>query len=187
MSVASVAARRVQGAGELKPVKPREERQKVMIRARMRVGVSWNDVCILNVSPRGLGIQSADPPPRGTYVEICRGRLVIVAKVMWMSGRRAGLHSQDVIWIQALIGEPETAHPPPAAAARPMVERRRAPRAVAQAHERNRIVGRAMEAAFVAVAGLGMGAALFGMVEQALARPLTQIRQALEPDKDVTP
>jgi len=148
----------------------------------MRVGVSWNDVCILNVSRRGLGISSAGPPPRGAYVEICRGRMVIVAQVMWAKGRRAGLHSQDVIWVQALVAEPETAHSATAPAAQPVVERRRAPRTARQAHERSRIVARAMEAAFVAVAGLGMGAALFGMVEQALARPLSQIRQALGPD-----
>ena len=54
-------------------MKPREERQKVMVKARMRSGTSWHDVCILNLSVHGLGIQAAEPPERGTYVEICRG------------------------------------------------------------------------------------------------------------------
>ena len=49
-----------------------------MIRARMRSGVSWHDVCILNLSRRGLGIQAAEPPQRGAYVEIRRGKHVIL-------------------------------------------------------------------------------------------------------------
>ena len=59
-------------------VKPREERQKVMIKARMRSGASWHDVCVLNVSLHGVGIQTAEAPARGTYVEIRRGPHVIV-------------------------------------------------------------------------------------------------------------
>lgn len=43
-----------------------------MIKARIRVGASWHDVCILNLSRRGVGIQSADPAGSGTYVEIRR-------------------------------------------------------------------------------------------------------------------
>ena len=41
--------------GKAPPVKPREERQKVMVKARMRSGASWNDVCNLNVSLHGAG------------------------------------------------------------------------------------------------------------------------------------
>lgn len=67
-------------------VKPREERQKVMIKARMRTGVSWHDVCILNLSAHGVGLQAAEPPARGTYVEIRRGPHVIVARVAWSKG-----------------------------------------------------------------------------------------------------
>ena len=79
----------------------REERQKVMIKARMRSGVSWRDVCILNLSVHGVGIQAAEPPARGTYVEIRRGSQVIVARVAWAKGHRAGLRSQDAIFIQS--------------------------------------------------------------------------------------
>ena len=163
------------------PVKPREERQKVMIRARMRSGVSWHDVCILNLSARGLGIQAAEPPSRGTYVEVRRGKQVIVARVMWAKGHRAGLHSQDAIWIQALLREESAANDQAPATAYPKVERRLAPRSTQQRHDESRMVARATEFACMAIAVVALGLTLFGTVEQALARPLTQIRAALGP------
>ena len=46
-------------------MKPREERQKVMVKARMRSDAPWNDVCIVNLSLHGLGIQTSEPPSRG--------------------------------------------------------------------------------------------------------------------------
>lgn len=147
----------------------------------MRTGASWRDVCILNLSKRGLGIQAADPPPRGTYVEVCRGSQLIVARVMWSKGHRAGLHSQDLIWVQALLGDGAVAandSAPAAGGARP-VERRRQPRTVQQRHERSRTLGRAMELVAVAIAGAALGLAAFGLVQDALARPLSQIRLAL--------
>jgi hypothetical protein len=164
-------------------VKPREERQKVMIRARMRAGASWNDVAILDLSTRGLGIRAADPPGRGTYVEICRGPHVIVARVMWTNGQRAGLRAQDVIWVQALINEPSNDRraPPAASAVRP-VERRTKPRTAQQRHEDSRLAGRAAEFACIALAGAAMAMAAFGMVEQALAQPLARINAAMAQD-----
>ncbi|HET7816046.1 MAG TPA: hypothetical protein VFK58_00510 [Sphingomicrobium sp.] len=162
-------------------MKPREERQKVMIRARMRTGASWQDVCILNLSKRGLGIQAATPPARGAYVEICRGSQVIVARVMWSKGHRAGLHSQDLIWAQALLcGGAAAANDPGPPAARPArADRRRQPRGAQQRHERSRTLGRAIELAGVAMAGAALGLAAFGLVQDALARPLSHIRSAL--------
>jgi hypothetical protein len=161
-------------------VKPREERQKVMIRARMRAGVSWNDVAILDLSTRGLGIRAPDPPTRGTYVEICRGQHVIVARVMWTSGQRAGLQAQDVIWVQALVNEPSNDRqaPPAPSGARPS-ERRAKPRPAQQRHDDSRVAARALEFACIGLVGAAMAMAAFGMVEQALAQPLAQISAAL--------
>ena len=144
----------------------------------MRSGVSWHDVCILNMSRRGLGIQSAEPPPRGTYVEIRRGGLVVVARVMWAKGHRAGLHSQDALSVRALVRE-ETANdrlPPPDYA---KVERRRSPRSVEQRHERSRTTARALEFACFGLVAAVFGLTVFGTVEEALARPLEQVRAVL--------
>ena len=151
-----------------------------MIRARMRAGTSWHDVCILNLSRRGLGIQAADPPPRGSYVEICRGRHLIVARVMWSRGHRAGLQSQDLIWVQALLNEGKAAaNDSGLEKGLPRIERRVAPRSTRDRHERSRIVARAIELACIVAVGVGMGMAAFGLVQEALARPLSHIRSAL--------
>lgn len=163
------------------PMKPREERQKVMITARMRSSASWQDVCILNLSKRGLGIQAPQVPPAGSYVEICRGYQVIIGRVMWAKGHRAGLRAQDPIWIQGLLGDPSTATERQPAATEAFVERRRVPRA-AQKHEDSRLAGRAMEFTFIALAAVGLGAIAFGIVEQALAGPMAQIGTALSQD-----
>ena len=162
-------------------MKPREDRQKVMVRARMRDGASWHDVCILNVSLHGLGIQSAEAPSRGTYVEICRGTQSIVARVAWSKGHRAGLRSQDAIFIRALLNDNATAPAPRVAEGRP-VERRRAPRSTGPAHERNRLIGRATEFACLLLFIGALALTAFGAVEQALAAPLSKISSALGRD-----
>lgn len=154
-----------------------------MIKARMRVGASWHDVCILNVSRRGLGIQAADAPARGTYVEIRRGHAEIVARVRWAKGHRAGLQSQDPIFLQALTQDgAATDQGRPAAAVAQFVERRCAPRTPLQSHDRSRLVARTMEFACLAMVIMAAGFAASGAVEQTLASPLSRISAALGPE-----
>ena len=150
-----------------------------MIRARMRAGVAWHDVAILNLSKGGLGIQAADPPLRGAYVEICRGRHVIIARVMWTKGHRAGLKSQDPIWTESLLVEPSNDRSPPPAASAAPIERRQKPRSAQQRHEHSRLAGRAMEFACLGMGGAAMALLAFGMVEEAFAQPLSKIETAL--------
>ena len=161
---------------------PRESRQKVMIKARMRLGASWHDVCILNVSRRGLGIQASSAPGRGTYVEIRRGHAEIIARVVWAKGHRAGLQSLDPFFLPALLQDVpanDRVRPDPGGAA--FVDRRREPRRPQQSHEKSRFVARTTEFACMAAAFMAAGFIAFGAVEQALARPLSQIRAALGP------
>lgn len=145
----------------------------------MRDGASWHDVCILNVSTRGLGIQTADPPLRGSYLEIRRGRHVIVARVVWAKGHRAGLRAQDSIFVDALVDEPVdlAARWGGSASGKP-VERRRAPRPVQQRHEQSRLAGRAFEFLCFALVAGALGLTAFGAVEGALANPLSTIESA---------
>ena len=156
-------------------LKPREERRKVLIRARMNAGVSWSDVCILNMSLHGLGLQCAFPPRLGTYVEIRRGAHVIVGRVIWSSQHRFGVSTQDVLFIDAILNKPDAA---PAEGARRAPDRRTQPRP-GQAHDRSRVRARAFEFAFAAFGGLCVAVALGGMVQAALARPLVAISTAL--------
>lgn len=162
-------------------VKTREERQKVMIRARMRSGLQWQDVCILNLSSHGVGIQTAAPPERGAYVEIRRGPNVIIARVAWAKGHRVGLKSQDPIFIPAIVKETPVAPAPGAPATARPVERRRQ-RRHGSAHDDSRFKARALEFAGFAAAAVLLAAILFGAVEQSLAQPLSRITAALGED-----
>ena len=147
-----------------------------MIKARMRDGVRWHDVCILNLSTHGVGIQTASPPERGSYVEIRRGPNVIIARVAWTKGHRAGLRSQDPIFIPAIVKETPVAPAPASPQGRP-VERRRQPRL--QSHDDSRLKARAMEFAGFAGAALLIAMVLFSAVQESLAKPLARITAAL--------
>lgn len=147
-----------------------------MIKARMLDGAAWQDVCILNCSLHGLGIQSARAPQRGSYVEIRRGRQTIVARVAWSKGHRAGLRSQDPIFIAALVSGNDGA---PAAPNTGFTERRLQPRAPTSSHTDSRVAGRAMEFACFAIVAAAVGLAGFSAVSQALAQPMEQVEGAL--------
>lgn len=145
----------------------------------MRCGGSWTDVAILNLSPHGAGLSCADPPGRGTYVEIRRGRLFIVARVAWSDGHRFGARSQDPIAIDALIAEPSATATAPGAPTPPPPERRAAPR-TGPRHERSRHLARAAEFAVLALFGGAAGIGLYQAVQDALSKPMSQISLAMD-------
>ena len=159
----------------------REDRRRVVLASRMRWGGRWLDARMLNLSSRGLGLSSTAPPDPGTYVEIRRGRHVIVARVVWADGLRFGVHTQDPIPIDGLIRDPDSDQPGTAEAeSEHKIERRRTtrPAAVIQ-HEHSRIVGRMIEFAFLG--GLAASAALmaFYLVKGAVGGPLSEVQKAL--------
>jgi len=155
--------------------RPRELRRRVVLPARMRTESSWSDACILNISSRGLMIHVGRGAPQADMVELRRGEHVIVARVVWRDGSRAGLHSDDRLPVEEILSLSQA----PAlqlTAARPFVERRRQPR---REHERSRWRARWFEFAGVAVVGASFAATLFSMIESALAKPMDAVRAAL--------
>ena len=159
-------------------MKAREPRRKVMLKARMRIGAAWRDACILDLSSRGLMIQSNEPPRGGSYIEIRRGRHVIVARVMWTQDSRCGLLTQDPLPTDAIIAEPDHSDGRTIA---PNIERRRVraepPRAFV--HEQSRWRSRAFEFVLVAMAGGACGTFAYSAVSDALSRPLLAVETAL--------
>ena len=149
-----------------------------MIKARMRVSATWNDVCILNISPRGLSMQAAAPPPRGTYLEIRRGAHDITARVVWVNHHRFGVCCQDLLAIDDIIENPE--HAPAASAGAALPDRRQAPRSAAVRHEESRLLSRAMEFAVVGIFAASAALATFGTLTEVL-RPLSEVSAALAP------
>jgi hypothetical protein len=68
------------------------------------------EICIRDISSRGLMLEANAPPPRGTYVEIVGAEQTIVGCVIWRKDRRFGIRTRDRIDVSAAIcGTP--AHP----------------------------------------------------------------------------
>lgn len=83
----------------------RETRRQVFLRAMIRAGRQPSPICVRNISSRGMLLQAACPPQRGTYVEILLGRHVIVARVVWAKERRFGVQTRQAMDVDAILGE----------------------------------------------------------------------------------
>ena len=157
-------------------MKPRDPRHKVLVKARMRAGSRWHDTCILNISSRGMLLQAGIPPKQGSCLEIRRGAVVIVARVVWAKSHRFGVKCQDVLSLAAIVGDPSAAEP---IAAPGVADRRRIERAQLPARERSRLLGRMIEYGFGAALALGVAGFAAQQVYSILARPAGIVTAAL--------
>lgn len=150
-----------------------------MIRARLKTGDGWHDACIVDLSRRGAGLQAANAPPRGAYVEVRRGFHVIVARVVWSRGHRFGVTAQDDLPVDSIAADraPPTQTRP---FERTAGDRRILPRAVSQRAEASRRRGQRLQ--FLAAVVGGSVAAMFAGAEvrQALAAPLAEVSTVLD-------
>ncbi len=83
--------------------RPREPRQKVVLPARMRAGAGQVDVCIRDISSRGMLIQAGVPPARGTYVEILRPGYSVTGRVVWSKQHKFGVEARGKISLAAVL------------------------------------------------------------------------------------
>ena len=159
-------------------MRPRDKRQKLYIRARVKTGEGWHDACIVDLSRRGAGLQAANAPRRGAYVEIRRGMHVIVARVVWSFGQRFGVAAQDDIPIDLVATDRAPADND---AAPPAVDNRHSRlRRVADRAEASRNWGRRLQYGLSAIAGMAAAVVAGAEVRQALAAPLGEIGAALD-------
>lgn len=155
--------------------RPRELRRRVIIPARLKSSSGWTDACILNISSRGLLIHSARAGPEGSRVELWRAQHVIVARVMWQDGSRAGLQTEDRVPVEDILSLGAstalilTAECHSASNVR-AGERRRADR---------RSQGRMIEFAGVVLIACSLAVSAFDMVARALGRPMGMALVAL--------
>ena len=168
-------------------MKAREPRRKVLIRARMRVGGVWGDVTIRNISSRGLLVEAASPPTRGTYIDVRRGRHIIIARVAWTGDREFGVQTQDRLNVDAVIGEPRAAAVDfkVASAQDPTVERRTVPRTSVQAQiarraDASRLFARVFDFACLAGAAALMAVVMASVASELLSRPLVEVSKKLD-------
>ena len=121
-------------------------------------------------------IQASRAAPEGSVIEIWKGDYVIVARVVWRKGVRAGLRSEDRVPVEEIMS---LAQSPglqlTATAGRPPYERRKRPRT----HEDSRILARMTEFASAVLIVIFFAGSAYGLVEQALAKPLAEVRSAL--------
>jgi hypothetical protein len=143
--------------------------------ARLRSSSGWTDTCILNISSRGVMIHSARAGPQGSVVELWRGEHVIVARVMWQDGARAGLQTDDRLAVDEILSLGGSAAMMLTASDSLPRERRGRPRQ--EPDRRNQ--GRIVEFVGVVLVGCIFAATAYGMIEQALARPMALINGAL--------
>ena len=148
----------------------------------MRLGGSWRDVCVRNISSRGMLLQSSFELSRGTYVEVHRGCHAIVGRVVWAEGECFGVHTQDSIDIEAVIQEPDLSATnfAPVRRTNAQFERRRSPRPPAQQTESSREIARVLEfGTFISLALLAAVAA-FDIVGSTLSAPLKEANNAFQ-------
>lgn len=150
--------------------KPRELRRRVIVPARLRQGIGWSDVSILNVSSRGLLIQAARPLEPGSHVELRKGRHVIKARVVWRDAARAGLQADDRLPVEEIASPAVSCEFQPGVADR----RRRSRRATDYGNK-----GRTIE--FAGVLGLvfTLAAVAAAIAQQAIAQPLANVSKIL--------
>lgn len=138
-----------------------------MVPAQMRAGAGPVDVAIRDVSSRGMLVQSASPPPRGTYVEIIRPALQVTGRVVWSRGGRFGIQTRERISRSALLErralprEADTGPGAPAKQRRP--DKKAARRDPRQQEERSRRTGQKLQRGAL-LAGAAAAALVIGAV-----------------------
>jgi len=142
--------------------------------ARLRSCSGWTDACILNISSRGLLLHSARTGPTGSIVELWRGEHVIVARVVWQDGARAGLQTEDRLPVEQILSlnasSAMTLTAAPIAGNDAVPKRRRSDR---------RSQGRMIEYAGVVVIACSLAVTAFDLVIETLGKPMALIEQAL--------
>ena len=156
--------------------RPRELRRRVLLPARLRNGAHWSDACILNISSRGLMIQSARAGPEGSVIELRRGEHVITARVVWREGSRAGLQSEQRVPVEEIMSLSGSQALQLVASEGALIERRKQPRTSAS---ESRLRGRAMEFAGVVFIVIALAFGAWSTAQQALAKPLQRASAAL--------
>lgn len=156
----------------------------------MRLDGVWRDVCVRNISSRGMLLQAGSAPHRGTYVEVYRGKHVIVARVAWSKDNRFGVQTQERLNIQAILGEPDLSGTSykDAVKKQPTYERRSAPRPTEAElrwrAEQSRFTSKALEFACIAAVGGSIAFALFDTMSDTFSKPLASVSAALTASAD---
>lgn len=156
-------------------IRPREDRRRTVLPARIRTGPGWADACILNISSRGLLVYAKCAAQPGSHVKLWRGGYLVVARVVWRSNERLGVCTPEPIAVDNLISSESNPAAVPALGREAKLDRPRQPRS----HERSRERSRAIEFVSLALVGAALAAATAVYAYQALSAPLEAVNRAL--------
>ena len=155
--------------------RPRELRRRVNLRARMRASCGWSDASILNVSSRGLQINTTRAAVQDAIVEIWHGEHLIMARVVWRKGTRAGLQAEQGVPVEELMTLSQMPNLMLTASTWPEFDRRTKPRA----HDDSRLRARLIEFAGMVLIGGALSIGTLLLLHDAFSRPLAFIEAAL--------
>ena len=159
--------------------RPREERVKVILPARMKDHRGWQDVRILNISSKGLMARAPAAPACGSYLELRRGQHVIVVRVVWSDGLQFGAQAQSRLVPSDVIEGGSPPASPAGQTAGAMTERRLLPRVQEQSHEQSRWRARGLEYMGIAAFAAVLAFLAYDASQQALARSLAAVDSSL--------
>lgn len=154
-----------------------------MVPCRMNVEGTWSDACIHNVSFRGMMLSANRPPRTGSYVDIRRGTVVIIGRVIWVKERQFGVSTQDAVSAAALTDEPVLRQRPQSSQAprdRRMMSRDQTEQAITARAERSRqFASRFQFMVFVIGGGI---VATFAAIQvyHIIAAPLREVATTLD-------
>lgn len=160
----------------------RATRTAVAVPCRMNLDGTWSDGFIHNASDHGLMLSAGDAPAVGRYLEVRRGTIVVIGRVVWSRGKRFGIRTQDKVTATMLVNEPVLRCKP--AVVQSKEDRRTADRAAARhdlASRGNRSRRFASNFQYICIAVAGIAAAIFVAMQvySALNRPFAKVASAL--------
>lgn len=151
----------------------------------MNAGGGELPVMILNVSQRGVLVSSNTPPPRGHYVEIRKGGVVIVGRVAWSGKQAFGVRTQDDIDLPSLTGIRSAGMPDNAAEVSGKYSaatlRRTDKAGSLSAYDHSRILSFRMTYVASVIVSCAVAAAAGALAYEMLSKPIEAIREALSP------
>ena len=163
--------------------KPRDRRQRIIVPALMNVGGRELPVMILNVSQRGVLASSSTPPPRGHYLEIRKGGVVIVGRVAWSGKQAFGVRTQDDIDFPRLTGIRSAGIPDNAAKVsakdRAALLRRTDKAGSLSAYDQSRILASRTTYVASVIVSCAIAAAAGALAYEMLSKPIAAIHEAL--------
>jgi PilZ domain-containing protein len=165
--------------GQLQPAgcKRRDERYRVLIRATMRAGARPVNVCIRDVSLRGICVVTARPPARGTVVELSGPTAPIVGEVIWASERRFGVSVGGRIDLPRLLAQRSSEAAPHEVVPLPAYARGPAPKP--RSADEHRSAGQAMQFLFVVLLAVAAAALIGDLVYENLATATDRVSAAM--------